>query len=114
LIEHRNNVLDYCFWCGVIFLLSTTTTTAALFVNSASEVQDAAVVTVAILNPMMYSISTGQNNILREITNILEYRDDYGSEARTYRNATFLLVAEESSRQALFVSTQKLVASGDE
>lgn len=84
-----------------------------VFVNHATEVQDETSVTVAVLNPMIYSIVVGQSNIPQEIRKIMEFKDDYGNKARAYRNSTFLLVADEGQKQALFISAQKLVAARD-
>lgn len=87
-------------------------TVAKVFVSSKPDLPDDPVINIGILNPRMYSMSAAEN-VPTEISEFLDKKDDLGKKARINRNSSFLLVAEESQKQWLFSSAQRLLAARD-
>jgi len=82
-----------------------------IFPIDPSKVADEAVIKLAILNPHLFHLASDAREIQESVSKFIYKADSQGNKLRSYKNDTFLLVAEESRRVVLMDTAKKICSA---
>lgn len=84
-----------------------------IFPTDPSKVADEPVIKLAILNPHLFHFVPETGEVPESVSNFIYNADNLGNRFRVYKNDTFLLVAEESRRLALWDNAKKICSAAE-